>query len=87
MKSPSKPLRASAHTGPKSAATDEVDDIFKLEDPVEASIEMRKKAGSLTSTVDNKNSKQSKFFFSLKVVGEPVKITEEAKYNNAKELG
>lgn len=57
MKSPSKPLKSAAPAGPKSAATDEVDDIFKLEDPLEVSLDIRKKAGSLTSTVDNKNSK------------------------------
>jgi hypothetical protein len=60
MKSPSKVQRSHgsiSSTGPKSAAIDEVDDIFKLEDPCEVSLDLRKKAGSHTSTVDNKNSK------------------------------
>jgi len=64
-----------------------VDDIYKNEDPIGVSIEKRKKAGTITSTVADKNSKQGKYFFTLKVVGEPVKISEEAKLNNAKETG
>lgn len=44
--------RALPNTGPpaaKSAETDEVDEIYKNEDPIDVSIASRKKAGSLTS--------------------------------------
>jgi hypothetical protein len=39
---------------------------------------MRKKAGSLTSTVADKNAKVGKYFFTLKTKGDPIKITEHA---------
>ena len=51
--------------GPKSAEKDEVDEIYKQQDPVGVSIESRKKAGKVTDVVANKNSKQGKFFFML----------------------
>jgi len=37
-----------APIGPKSAEFDEIDPIYKNADPIEISIEMRKKAGALT---------------------------------------
>lgn len=36
-----------APAGPASAETDELDDIYKEEDPIEVSIGARKKAGAL----------------------------------------
>lgn len=51
--------------GPKSAETDEVDDIYKEDDPIGVSLEKRKKQGSLTSQV-KEDSKSGKFFFTLK---------------------
>jgi len=33
--------------GPKSAEKDEIDEIYKEKDPIESSIEIRKKGGSL----------------------------------------
>tara|TARA_B110000503_G_C7083817_1_gene386345 strand:+ start:504 stop:827 length:324 start_codon:yes stop_codon:yes gene_type:complete len=52
-KAPQTPAkRALPNAGPpgaKSAETDEVDEIYKNEDPIEVSIGSRKKAGSLTS--------------------------------------
>ena len=50
--------------GPKSAETDQVDDIYKNDDPIAISVEARKKAGALTSTVAKKN--KSEFFFTIK---------------------
>lgn len=38
---------SAAPTGPASAETDELDDIYKEEDPIETSVALRKKAGSL----------------------------------------
>lgn len=43
------PKRISAiPTGPKSAEIDELDEIYKEEDPIEASVGLRKKAGNIT---------------------------------------
>jgi hypothetical protein len=67
-----------APAGPPSAETDELDDIYKEEDPIETSVASRKKAGSMTSTVSNKNAKSGTFFFTLRTKGEPVKISAEA---------
>lgn len=39
--------RASVAPGPVSAEKDEVDEIYKEEDPIEASIGIRKKAGNI----------------------------------------
>lgn len=72
-----------APAGPASAETDELDEIYKQEDPIEATIGIRKKAGSLQSTIVDKNAKSGKFFFTLRTKGEPVKISEEAKKANA----
>ena len=61
------PLKHSAQpTGPKSAETDEVDAIYKNEDPIAVSIEKRKKAGALTTIIPDKTAKPNKFFFTLK---------------------
>jgi len=43
--------------GPKSSEKDEVDDIYKEEDPIETSLNKRLKAGAIASTVPDKNSK------------------------------
>ena len=73
------PKRTSvAPAGPKSAETDELDSIYNEEDPIDSSIGIRKKAGNITQTVADKNSKHGKFFFTLRTAGEPVKISEEA---------
>ena len=63
--------------GPKSTEKDEVDDIYKESDPIGVSLAKRKKAGTFTSVVADKNSKQGKFFFTLKVKGNAVAVTEE----------
>lgn len=39
------------------------------------------KSGAITSTVPDKNSKHGKFFYTLKLKGDPIPITEEAKKN------
>lgn len=67
-KVPSKPAPQAA--GPKSAETDDLDDIYKEVDPIEASLNKRKKAGAIAQVVPDKNSKQGKFFFTLKMKGE-----------------
>ena len=60
-----KPLPASAvPAGPKSAETDVKDAIYDEEDPIGITVDARKKAGSLTSTVPSKN--KSSYFYSLK---------------------
>jgi hypothetical protein len=64
--------------GPASAETDELDDIYKEEDPIETSVALRKKAGSMQSTVADKNAKSGRYFFTLRTKGEPVKISAEA---------
>lgn len=75
--SPAKPLRNSAMpSGPKSAATDEVDDIYKENDPIGVSTEKRRGAGALTAVVPDKNSKSGKFFFALKVKGPSIVISD-----------
>lgn len=45
-RAPSKPIN-NAPAGPKSVEQDEVDDIYKEEDPIEASLNKRKKAGAI----------------------------------------
>jgi hypothetical protein len=40
-------IKRNMPAGPVSAETDEVDEIYKEEDPIEVSVGMRKKAGSL----------------------------------------
>ena len=55
--------------GPKSSETDELDDIYKEDDPIGISIEKRKKQGSLTSQV-KEESKSGKFFFTLRQTGD-----------------
>jgi len=54
----------------KSADVDELDDIYKEKDPIEASLGIRIKAGAVAQVVPNKNAKQGKFFFTLKLNGE-----------------
>lgn len=57
-------------TGPKSAEVDEIDDIYKEKDPIEASLNIRKKAGAVAQVVPNKDAKSGKFFFNLKLKGD-----------------
>mmetsp|Transcript_9365 Transcript_9365/g.14221 ORF Transcript_9365/g.14221 Transcript_9365/m.14221 type:complete len:343 (+) Transcript_9365:263-1291(+) len=71
----------------KSLDKDEMDDIYKNNDPIAVSLDTRKKSGAISTVVPNKNSKQGKFFFTLKVKGEQIKVSEEAKRNNARETG
>jgi len=46
-KTPSRRATASMPTGPKSSEVDEIDEIYSAVDPIESSIEIRKKGGSL----------------------------------------
>ena len=80
-------MKNSAIPTQKSAEKDEVDDIYKEKDPIGVSFEKRKKAGQVTAVVADKNSKQGKFFFTLKNTGPKIPITDQAKYANARELG
>ena len=61
-------MRAGGFAGPKSSDKDEVDDIYKSEDPIEVTIKKRVKEGTKTSTV-KEETKQGKFFFTLKLKG------------------
>jgi len=79
--------KGAVETGPKSAEVDEVDDIYKEQDPIDVSIAKRKAAGSQTTVVADKNAKGGKFFFNLRTKGELLTISEDAKKNNAKEEG
>ena len=72
--------------GPKSVSADEVDDIYKEEDPIAVTIERRKKAGSLSSTVKDPNVKSGKFFYTLRLKG-TIEISEQAKENAMKQKG
>jgi len=76
--------------GPKSLETDEIDPIYSCEDPISASLDKRKKEGTIQSVVGPKNPKQGKFFYQLKFKGEPIKledykIEEEAKPTESSE--
>ena len=62
--------------GPVSAEKDEIDEIYKEKDPINVSLDLRKKGGSLTTVVPNKNAKMGKFFFTLKTKGAPAVVTE-----------
>ena len=62
--------------GPKSIEKDEVDEIYKQKDPIEASLGLRTKGGSIQTVVSDKNSKAGKFFFTLKSKGASVKISD-----------
>ena len=57
---------------------DEVDDIYKNEDPIEVSMKKRVKEGTLTSTV-KEETKQGKFFFTLKLKGAQPVLKEPPK--------
>jgi len=46
-KTPSRRATVSMPTGPKSSEVDELDEIYSANDPIESSIEIRKKGGSL----------------------------------------
>ena len=83
-KAPAKLRHSIAPAGPKSAEVDEVDPIYGQADPVASSLETRKKAGAVTYVVPDKNSKQGKYFFTLRLKGGPIAISEEAKHNFAK---
>lgn len=86
LKTPAKKV-FSGPPGPKSAEVDEVDEIYKNSDPIDVSLGKRKKGGAITTVVPDKNSKQGKFFFTLRSKGDPLEITEEAKKNVLIEAG
>ena len=82
------PKRVSAiPVGAKSAEIDELDEIYKEEDPIESSVGLRKKAGNITQTVADKNTKSGKFFFTLRTKGDSVTISEAAIKANSIEEG
>ena len=74
-KTPSRRATVSMPTGPKSSEVDELDEIYSAVDPIESSIEIRKKGGSLQTVVADKNAKVGKFFFTMKTKGAEVKIS------------
>ena len=74
-------------TGPKSTEKDEVDEIYKKEDPIESSLGIRKAKNNNYMTACKIDSKQGKFFFTLKLTGGEVPITRTQLMNNAKEEG
>jgi len=57
-----------------------MDEIYKESDPIGVSIDMRKKEGTIQSTVKKQHSKLD-YFFSLKYTGEILPISQEAKDN------
>lgn len=63
--------------GPKSADADELDEIYKKEDPIESSLSIRKKSGALASVVPDKNAKSGKFFFTLRMKGTIPEFSEK----------
>jgi hypothetical protein len=54
----------------KSALKDEVDEIYKNEDPIDVSLEIRKKSGNISNQVADKNAKAGKFFFTIRIKGD-----------------
>ena len=64
-----------------------MDEIYKNPDPISISVDSRKKAGSLTSQVPDKNAKSGKFFFTMKFKGPQVVFSEKAILNNARMEG
>lgn len=68
---PKKPAPRPSTKGPveKSAEVDEVDPIYQNDDPINVSLAARIKAGALAAVVPNKDAKQGKFFFNLKLNG------------------
>ena len=81
-------MRNMAPTGPKSTDKDELDEIYQKDDPIESSMDIRKvkNLGNLFTAVKGHDTKQGKFFFTLKSSVE-VPITKAAMMNNAKEEG
>lgn len=77
---PRTPLKRNVvgNSGPVSIQTDQVDEIYKAEDPIESSISIRKKGGALQTVVADKNAFVGKFFFTLKTKGTEVKISDKA---------
>ena len=86
-KTPVKLRHSIAPAGPKSADKDETDAIYNNVDPIFSSLEIRKKAGNISQAVKDPNSKAGKFFFTLKIKGPQMVISEKALYANAKEEG
>ena len=74
-------IASSTDNSLKSAETDELDDIYSFKDPVEVSLQNRKKAGAIHTVVPDKNSKQGKFFYTLSYKGDAIPISEQAKNN------
>lgn len=68
-KTPVKLRHSIAPAGPKSADKDELDAIYDNPDPIFSSLEIRKKAGNISQSVKDPNSKAGKFFFTLKIKG------------------
>lgn len=72
----------------KSSDKDIIDEIYKQPDPIDASIRKRyQAAGRVTDVIPDRNSKQGKFFFTLRFSGQKLVITDQAKWANSKELG
>jgi len=86
-KTPVKLRHSIAPAGPKSAEKDELDAIYDNPDPILSSLEIRKKAGNISQSVKDPNSKSGKFFFTLRIKGPQLVMSEKAIYNNAKEEG
>ena len=85
--SPVKAARSSLNhpPGPVSASKDVKDTIYDNNDPLDVSLTKRvKEGGTKISQVPDKNNTQGKFFFSLKLKGEPIAISDQAKMNVAK---
>ena len=77
MKRPSTALaKKGVPAGPVSAEKDEIDEIYKQKDPISVALDLRKKGGSLTTVVPNKNAKMGKFFFTMKTTGTPAVVTD-----------
>lgn len=68
---PKKPAPRASVSGPvqKSADVDEVDAIYSNDDPIKVSLAARIKAGAVAAVVPNKDAKQGKYFFNLKLNG------------------
>ena len=67
--------RSTVTSGPVSAQTDTVDEIYSCKDPIGMSLKKRTDAGTVHSVVPNKDSKQGKFFFKIRLKGDAPKIT------------
>lgn len=63
-------------SAPMIRSKDHVDDIYKEEDPIDASLQIRKKKGGLITSVIQEQKLHAAFFYALKLKGPQADISQ-----------